>query len=277
MAYWKHLQQNNPEEFKARQRENKLRQQNPEMSSQDAHKIITTQDLLFEQNQLSFYDIKNQKGLLRTMMIRIASTGEVMVCMVFGENDAKAIEQIMSALSERFPSLTSLLYVVNLKVNDTIGDQDVVVFKGRDYINESMEGLQFRVNAKSFYQKGVRLLKSIKRKNNELLRLINLGEFLVRCHETARNAKLMYIETRKLFSATNRETIKKCILAIEKIGAREIKNAEATIPIVKKDSSIGFEPSMLYQCSEENLLWKIKQTKYMLTAELDYYRDGLNY
>ena len=105
-----------------------------------------------EQNQLSFYDIKNQKGLLRTMMIRIASTGEVMVCMVFGEDDAKAIERIMSALSERFPSLTSLLYVVNLKVNDTIGDQDVVVFKGRDYINESMEGLQFRVNAKSFYQ-----------------------------------------------------------------------------------------------------------------------------
>ena len=131
--------------------------------------------------------------------------------------------------------------------------------------------------AKSFYQKGLKLLKSIKRKNNELLRLINLGEFLVKCHETARNAKLMYIETRKLFSATKRETIKKCILAIEKIGKREIKNAEATIPIVEKDSAIGFEPSMLYQCSKENLLWKIKQTNYMITAELDYYRDGLNY
>ena len=131
--------------------------------------------------------------------------------------------------------------------------------------------------AKELYAKGLRLLKSIKNKNNELLRLINLGEFLVRCHETARNAKLMYIETRKLFSATKRETIRKCILAIEKIGTREIKNAEATIPIVEKDSSIGFEPSMLYQCSKENLLWKIKQTKYMLTAELDYYRDGLNY
>jgi len=131
--------------------------------------------------------------------------------------------------------------------------------------------------AKSFYQKGVRLLKSIKRKNNELLRLINLGEFLVKCHITARNAKLMYLETRRLFSASNRETIRKCILAIEKIGEREIKNAEATISIVEKDSAIGFEPSMLYQCSKENLLWKIKQTKYMLTAELDYYRNGLNY
>jgi hypothetical protein len=54
MAYWKHLQQNNPEEYKARQRENKLRQKNQEMSSQEAHKIIATQDLLFEKNQLSF-------------------------------------------------------------------------------------------------------------------------------------------------------------------------------------------------------------------------------
>ena len=131
--------------------------------------------------------------------------------------------------------------------------------------------------AKSFYKKGLKLLKSIKRKNNELLRLINLGEFLVKCHETARNAKLMYIETRKLFSATTREAIRKSILAIEKIGEREIKVAKATIPIVEKDSSIGFEPSMLYQCSKENLLWKIKQTKYMLTSELDYYRTGLKY
>jgi hypothetical protein len=131
--------------------------------------------------------------------------------------------------------------------------------------------------AQTFYKDGLKLLKSIKRKNNELLRLINLGEFLVKCHETARNAKLMYIETRKLFSATNRETIKKCILAIEKIGKREIKNAESTIPIVEKDSSIGFEPSMLYQCSKENLLWKIKQTNYMLTSELDFYRNSLKY
>jgi hypothetical protein len=131
--------------------------------------------------------------------------------------------------------------------------------------------------AQDFYKKGVKILKSIKRKNNELLRLINLGEFLVRCHETANNAKLMYIEARKLFSATNRETIRKCILNIEKIGKREIKNAEATIPIVEKDSAIGFEPSMLYQCSKENILWKIKQTNYMLTSELDFYRTSLKY
>lgn len=105
-----------------------------------------------ETNDLSFYDLKAQSGFLRTVMIRIASTGEVMICVVFGENNQKAIDLVMTKLSENFPEITSLLYVVNLKVNDTIGDQTIITFKGRDYINEEMEGLQFRVNAKSFYQ-----------------------------------------------------------------------------------------------------------------------------
>lgn len=85
-------------------------------------------------------------------MIRIASTGDVMVCMVFGESNKEASESVMSALKERFPVISSLLYVVNLKVNDTIADQDVHVFSGSEYIEEEMEGLRFRINAKSFYQ-----------------------------------------------------------------------------------------------------------------------------
>lgn len=105
-----------------------------------------------EEHNLSFYDIKQQEGFLRTLMIRITSTGEIMVCLVFGKDDADSINQLMNAISKKFTQITSLLYVINLKVNDTIGDQDVIVFKGKDYINESMEGLQFRINAKSFYQ-----------------------------------------------------------------------------------------------------------------------------
>lgn len=105
-----------------------------------------------ETNSLSFYDLKAQHGLLRTLMIRISSTGEVMVCVVFGENNSQDIKDLMSNLYEKFPMITSLLYVVNLKVNDTISDQEIIVFKGREYINEEMEGLHFRVNAKSFYQ-----------------------------------------------------------------------------------------------------------------------------
>lgn len=100
----------------------------------------------------SFYDIRNNAGLLRTLMIRIASTGDVMVCVVFGENDPDGIKEVMTAVREAFPEITSLLYVVNLKANDTISDQEIHVFGGSEYIEEKMEGLRFRINAKSFYQ-----------------------------------------------------------------------------------------------------------------------------
>lgn len=100
----------------------------------------------------SFYDLKAQQGLMRTLMVRTASTGELMLIVVFGEDNAEAIEDVMSAIAKRFPQITSLLYVVNLKVNDTIGDQVVNLYRGRDYIEEEMEGLRFRIGPKSFYQ-----------------------------------------------------------------------------------------------------------------------------
>ena len=103
-------------------------------------------------NGLSFYDLREQHGLLRTLMVRIASTGEVMAVMCFGEDDRSAIERVMSAVKTEFPQITSLLYVVNLKANDTISDQEVVTYSGRDYIEEEMEGLRFRIGPKSFYQ-----------------------------------------------------------------------------------------------------------------------------
>ncbi|MDE6402270.1 MAG: 23S rRNA (uracil(1939)-C(5))-methyltransferase RlmD, partial [Muribaculaceae bacterium] len=103
-------------------------------------------------NNLSFYDLRNNTGLLRTMMIRITSTGEVMIVMSFGEDDPKSIELVMEALKNRFPDTTSLMYVVNTKANDTIGDLDIKLYAGRDYIEEDMEGLKFRIGPKSFYQ-----------------------------------------------------------------------------------------------------------------------------
>ncbi|MDE5903329.1 MAG: methyltransferase domain-containing protein, partial [Muribaculaceae bacterium] len=103
-------------------------------------------------NDLSFYDIRANRGLLRTLMIRTASTGEKMVVVAFGENDPEAIRLVMEAIAERFPEITSLEYAVNLKLNDSLADVDITTFRGRDYIEEEMEGLRFRVNAKSFYQ-----------------------------------------------------------------------------------------------------------------------------
>ncbi len=100
----------------------------------------------------TFYDLRNQCGFLRTLMIRIASTGEIMAVMVFGEDDREKIEALLSAVAAKFPEITSLLYVINTKVNDTIGDQEVLVYSGKPYIEEEMEGLKFRVGPKSFYQ-----------------------------------------------------------------------------------------------------------------------------
>lgn len=103
-------------------------------------------------NNLTFFNPREHSGFLRTLMIRTASTGEIMVLIQFFENDKKNIELILNHLDETFPAITSLLYVVNSKPNDTIYDQDIILFKGREYILEEMEGLHFSVNAKSFYQ-----------------------------------------------------------------------------------------------------------------------------
>ncbi len=100
----------------------------------------------------SFYDLRNQNGLLRTLMIRISSTGQIMAVMVFGEGDREKITLLLDAVKTEFPEITSLLYVVNTKVNDTIGDQEVIIYSGSPYIEEEMEGLKFRVGPKSFYQ-----------------------------------------------------------------------------------------------------------------------------
>lgn len=105
-----------------------------------------------KRNGYTFYDLRAQHGLLRTLMIRIASTGEVMAVMVFGEDDREKIDALLSAVRDEFPQLTSLLYVINTKVNDTIADQEILTFSGRDYIEEEMEGLRFRIGPKSFYQ-----------------------------------------------------------------------------------------------------------------------------
>ena len=105
-----------------------------------------------KEHDLEFYDIRANKGFLRTLMIRIASTGEVMVLLAVGEDNPEAIKAVMSAVADEFPEITSLQYVINTKVNDTVGDLDIVTWKGRDYIEEEMEGLKFRIGPKSFYQ-----------------------------------------------------------------------------------------------------------------------------
>ena len=114
----------------------------------------TIRDYAYEHG-LAFYNIRNHEGLLRNLMIRTSSTGELMVLLqvrVSSDKDLEETKELLAHVADKFPQITSLLYVVNNKCNDTINDLDVEVFKGNDHIFEEMEGLRFKVGPKSFYQ-----------------------------------------------------------------------------------------------------------------------------
>lgn len=109
------------------------------------------------QHQISFYGIKAHTGSLRNLIIRTSSTGELMVIVVFGFADQEEIDKLMAFVEQDFPQITSLLYIVNQKKNDTIFDQEVITWKGADYIHETMvnnkgQTIKFRIGPKSFYQ-----------------------------------------------------------------------------------------------------------------------------
>lgn len=104
------------------------------------------------QNKFEFFDIRAQVGLMRTLIIRTTSTGELMVIVVFFEDDEERRNMLMKHLADTFPQITSLLYIINEKKNDTITDQEVITYKGNDCIYEEMEGLKFKIGPKSFYQ-----------------------------------------------------------------------------------------------------------------------------
>ena len=103
-------------------------------------------------NNIPFFDPKKQKGVLRTLMIRISNIGQIMIIVQFYSATKRQINGILNFIKTSFPKVNSLQYVINSKSNDTIYDQDVICFYGNDYIQEEMEGLKFRINAKSFYQ-----------------------------------------------------------------------------------------------------------------------------
>jgi 23S rRNA (uracil1939-C5)-methyltransferase len=105
-----------------------------------------------EELKLTFYNNRKQEGFLRTLMIRTSTTGDLMVLVQFFHEDKVNLELLLEAIGNKFSEITSLLYVINSKGNDTLYDQDVICFKGEDHIFEEMEGLRFKINAKSFYQ-----------------------------------------------------------------------------------------------------------------------------
>ena len=103
-------------------------------------------------NEFTFFDLINKGGLLRNIIIRTSTTGEVMLIVVFYEDIPDQREMLLSHISEKFPEITSLLYVINGKANDTITDLEISLYKGKEYIYEEMEGLKFKIGPKSFFQ-----------------------------------------------------------------------------------------------------------------------------
>ena len=107
------------------------------------------------EHDYSFINLRTQEGMLRNMIIRTSSTGELMViviCKITEDHEMELFKQLLQFIADSFPEITSLLYIINNKCNDTINDLDVHVFKGKDHMFEEMEGLRFKVGPKSFYQ-----------------------------------------------------------------------------------------------------------------------------
>ena len=121
-----------------------------------------------DKNNLTYFDIRNHHGLLRNLMIRTSSTNDLMVLVQFYENDKKNINLLMEHIKTSFPEITSLLYIINQKANNTMYDQEVICYKGEDHIMEEMDGLHFKIGAKSFFQTNSEQAKVLYRKTKEL-------------------------------------------------------------------------------------------------------------
>ncbi len=103
-------------------------------------------------HELEFFDTRDSGGFLRNMIVRTSTTGEIMVVLAFFREEKDNRIALLAALAEEFPQITSLMYTINTKGNDTLYDQEILVFKGRDHIIEKMENLEFRIGPKSFFQ-----------------------------------------------------------------------------------------------------------------------------
>jgi len=122
------------------------------LQTEDSNEIRNEVRRYALEHELTFFDLRSQEGFLRTLMVRTTSTGELMIIMVFFHEDKEAQDALLQHIADKFPQITSLLYIINSKANDTITDQEIHIFKGNECIYEEMEGLKFKIGPKSFYQ-----------------------------------------------------------------------------------------------------------------------------
>lgn len=114
-----------------------------------------------------YYNSRSHEGMMRNVIIRTTSTGELMVVVIFNKDNQELIQDLMKYIDSEFPQITSLQYVINPKFNDSIYDQEVICFKGRDFIYEEMDGLKFKIGPKSFFQTNTEQALTLYRKTLE--------------------------------------------------------------------------------------------------------------
>jgi len=136
-----------------------------------SNKIRLSVKKFAEENDITFFDIKEQKGLLRNLLIRTTSTNDLMVLVQFYEDDKISINLILEHLKNSFTSITSLLYTVNQKANNTIYDQQIICYHGKHYITEKINELQFKIGAKTFFQTNTKQTDILYQKTKELAKI----------------------------------------------------------------------------------------------------------
>jgi 23S rRNA (uracil1939-C5)-methyltransferase len=124
-----------------------------------------------KENKYTFYDIRNHVGVLRTMQVRLCATGELMVNIVFGEEDTRKREALLNHIKQQFPGITTLLYTINTKKNDSLFDLEPVVYHGKGYVIERLEDFQFKVGPKSFFQTNTKQAEQLYKVTREFAEL----------------------------------------------------------------------------------------------------------
>jgi len=131
------------------------------LQKEPSNKIRIAVKKFADKKKLLYFDLRNQTGLLRNLLIRTSTTGELMVLIQFFNNDLEKIELLMNYLNNTFKEITSLLYTVNSKGNNTLYDQDIICFSGKDHITEEIDDLVFKIGPKSFFQTNSKQAKKL--------------------------------------------------------------------------------------------------------------------
>ena len=131
------------------------------LQKEPSNKIRLAVKEFADNNKLPYFDLRNQTGLLRNLLIRTSTTNELMVLVQFFNNDTKKIKLLMDFIKDTFNEITSLLYTINTKGNNTLYDQDILCYSGKDYITEEIDDLVFKIGPKSFFQTNSKQAKKL--------------------------------------------------------------------------------------------------------------------